>query len=99
MQKNFVRDHENQYVIEVAEIKRNVKEADGDRQLVLRLRLLQSTLKVALGASNFVLKGYRLFRNGAVQAQHREVLLEQDDPYPIQLIKMRVKRGQGRLRG
>ena len=97
--KNLVRDHENQYVIEVAEIKRNVKEADGDRQLVLRLRLLPSTLKVALGASNFVLKGYRLFRNGAVQAQHREALLEPDDPYPIQLIKMRVKRGQGRLRG
>mmetsp|Transcript_39268 Transcript_39268/g.82233 ORF Transcript_39268/g.82233 Transcript_39268/m.82233 type:complete len:237 (-) Transcript_39268:190-900(-) len=92
--KNVIRDHETQYVIEVAEMKRNVKETDGNGQLVLRLRLLQNTLKVALGASNFVLKWYKLFRNGAVQPQYRQVFLEKNDPNPIQLIKMRVKRGE-----
>jgi hypothetical protein len=51
-----------------------------------------SGLKVALGALNFVLKGYCFFVMGL--CSHRQVLLKKDDLYPIQLIKMHAKRGK-----
>ncbi len=95
--KNTASGHETQYVIEVAEMKKSVNDSNRNKQLVLRLSLLQNTLKVALGASNLVLKGYIFFRYGAVQSSYRLVLLEileKDNLYPILLIKMRVKRGE-----
>ncbi len=49
---------------------------------------------MALGALNFVLKGYISFRYGAVQSNYRQVLLEKDDLYQIQLIKIYAKRGK-----
>ena len=93
--KNVLASNREQYVVEAAEIKRSAEESSGNGQLVLRLRLLENTLKVALGAYNIMLKGYKFFRRGTVKAQFRQTLIQSNGMgSPIQLVKMRVRRGE-----